>query len=71
MPYKVTVQQNNLGPEGEVQVNGLGSLKNGKTYKVSDETAALFEILQGVPLIEADMHGITVTVAEKTEGSEN
>jgi hypothetical protein len=47
MAFKLTVDMPNLGPEGKVSIMGLGELTHGKTYRVSDEQAALFETLHG------------------------
>lgn len=52
MPYSMKVDLTNTGQD-EVQIDGLGIFKDGVTYAVTDELAAQFEALHGVPLMEA------------------
>lgn len=67
MPYTLELNQENLGT-GSIQITGLGTLDNGKKYVISDEAADMFEVLQGVSLLEADIYGVKITEIEETGG---
>ena len=74
MPYTIEIHQDNLAPDAKIHVDALGELTNGKKYTVDDETAARFEVMQGVPLSEANFpEGITVTKlgADEAEGGDD
>lgn len=64
MPYTIEIHQDNLAPGTPIHIDALGELENGKKYTVDDETAARFEVMQGVPLSEALFAGVTVTEHE-------
>jgi hypothetical protein len=64
VPYTIEIHQDNLAPGTKIHIDALGEMENGKKYTVDDETAARFEVMQGVPLSEALFAGITVTKSE-------
>jgi hypothetical protein len=76
VPYTIEINQDNLAPDATICVDALGELKNGKKYTVDDVTAARFEVMQGVPLSEANFPvGVTVTKLDgddkQPEGDDN
>jgi hypothetical protein len=62
--YKLTVNQPNLGDEGEVYISGLGTFKNGTTTEVSDEEELNFRTVNA-----HDIGGIDGDPESETFGS--
>ena len=47
MPFKLSVDNPHLGETDEIQITGLGTFRNGKSYKVTDELAENFRVANG------------------------
>lgn len=64
MTYKLSVDQPNIGDEGEVYIHGLGTFKNGKSYEISGELEETFRTVNAV-----DQGGIDDDPESETFGS--
>jgi hypothetical protein len=70
MPYRLTVNQDNLPEGAEVSITGLGVFKNGSTTEVSDNQAEFFRVMNSRILDTRDKDGnILVGNFERVPGS--